>query len=146
MLFLVAYGFEMFCMSFFSAPEVCVQEENKNMHAHTHTYHVHWESVCIPLGITCIKSGTLGSKKPIVLYRGYPPCGGTEVERMILYSLCVVQSQTWGPWKCICRVLLGMTLSYLGATDLYKFLGQDSFPKICWGPWTCSANGYWPKK
>ena len=48
---------------------------------------------------------------------------------MILYSLCVVQSQTWGPWKCICRVLLGMTLSYLGATDLYKFLGQGQFSK-----------------
>ena len=44
-------------------------------------------SIYIPLGISCIKSGSLGSKKPIVLYRGYPPCGCTEVERMILYSL-----------------------------------------------------------
>ena len=33
-------------------------------------------AVYIPLGITCIKSGTLGSKKPIVLYRGYPPLWG----------------------------------------------------------------------
>ena len=35
-----------------------------------------WDCGIIPLGISCIKSGSLGSKKPIVLYRRYPPLWG----------------------------------------------------------------------
>ena len=63
----------------FSIATLC---SHKRENLNTDLFYIH-----IPLGITCIKSGTLGSKKPIVLYRGYPSCGGTEVERMILYSL-----------------------------------------------------------
>ena len=41
-----------------------------------HPYYNHNMNIYIPLGISCIKSGSLGSKKPIVLYRGYPPLWG----------------------------------------------------------------------
>ena len=42
----------------------------------THSTTKYDNVLLIPLGISCIKSGSLGSKKPIVLYRGYPPLWG----------------------------------------------------------------------
>lgn len=50
----------------------------------------------IPLGISTIKSGTLGSKKAFVLYRGTPVVGGIPNERMILYSQKVANLQPGG--------------------------------------------------
>ena len=85
----------------------------------------------IPPRITYINSVRLQKTNRFI--KGYPPSRATEVERMILYSLQVLQTLSWG----LEHVLSGSlwdAIVLLGCHWFVQALGWE-FQKIRWGPW-----------